>query len=107
MIGVFFASGMHSQAGFHPKGHKPPPKPVYMAIASVDTTAMTITVEPKNNNSTATKTYKITPKTKVTINGNPGTLSDLRPGLQIHVGLGMDADVAEELSASPAPADPK
>ena len=84
-----------------------PPKPVYTAIASVNTTAMTITVEPKNSTSTATKTYKLTPKTRVTVNGNPATLADLKPGQQIHIGAGMNADVAEELHASTPPPDPK
>lgn len=106
---VLFASTTVSQAGGRgmPKKGKPAPKMVYTAIASVNTSAMTITVEPKNSPSTATKTYKLTPQTKVTVNGNPATLADLKPGLQIHVGAGMDADVAEELHASSPPPDPK
>lgn len=86
------------RSGFR-RGHKPPPKTVYNAIASVDATAMTITTEAKNIPSTATKTYRISPQVRITVNGRDATIADLKPGLQISVGAGMDADVAEELSA--------
>lgn len=95
------------RGGFRKGPLKPPPKPVYTAIASVDPTAMTITTEAKNTPSAATKTYKISPRTKITVNGRDGTVADLKPGLQIRVGAGMDADVAEELSAQNPPPDPK
>lgn len=107
--GLLLASvGGSEAAGFRRNTkHKPPPKPVYNAVASVDTTAMTITVEPKNSTATATKTYKYTPRTKVMVNGQTATIADLKAGLQIRVGAGMDAGIAEELSASNPPPDPK
>ncbi len=107
-LGLLLLSAGISHAGV-PRGktHKPPPKTVYTAIASIDTKAMTITVEPKNSTATATRTYKISSRTQVTVNGQPGTLADLKPGLQIRIGAGMDADVAEELSASAPPPNPK
>ena len=105
--GLLIALPSISEAGFRSRTHKPPPKPVYNAIASVNTTAMTITIEPKNSTATATKTYTYTPRTKVTVNGRPATIADLKAGLQIRVGAGMDAGIAEELSASTPPANPK
>ena len=86
---------------------KPKPKIAYMAIASLDTTAMTITIEAKNSTATNSKTYKFTAQTKVSVNGHEGTISDLKPGLQIRVGTGPDENVAEELTASNPPPDPK
>lgn len=86
---------------------KPKPKIPYMAIASVDTAAKTITIAPKNSTATNSKTYKFTDKTKVTVNGHDGTLSDLKPGLAIRVGTGMDETVADELTVTPPPPDPK
>lgn len=93
--------------GFGRAKRRPPPKTVYTAIASVNSTAMTITTEPKNSTANWSKTYRMTPKTAVTINGRPGTLADLKPGLRINVGVGMDAGVAETLSVSQPPPDPK
>ena len=105
LFSMFLA--MHSaEARFRKGPIKPPPAPVYTAIASVDPTGMTITTESKNTSSTATKTYRISPRVKITVNGQPGTIADLKPGLQISVGAGMDAGVAEELSARTPPADP-
>ena len=106
--GLLLASvGSSEAAGYRRNMKHKPPKPVYTAIASVNTTAMTITVEPKNSTATATRTYTYTPRTKVTVNGRPATIADLKAGLQIRVGAGMDAGIAEELSASTPPADPK
>ena len=85
---------------------KPKPKIAYMAISSVDTKAMTITIEPKNSTATGTKTYKFTPQTKVTVNGHDGKIDDLTAGLQIRVGTGSDETVADELTASNPPPDP-
>lgn len=67
---------------------------------------MTITVESRNSTANTTKTYKFTPRTKIMVNGNNGTVNDLKPGLQIRVGAGADPQVADELSATPPPADP-
>ena len=83
---------------------KIPPKTVYIEVVSVDPTAMTITVQPKNSMSTEAKTYKITPSTTVKVNGNPATLTDLKPDMQIHFTLAADGVTATELSASRAPA---
>ncbi len=77
-----------------------------MEIATVDTQAMTITVQPKNSTANTSKTYKFTAQTKITVNGQPATVSDLKPGLQIRVGTGSHEDTADELSATPPPADP-
>lgn len=86
---------------------RPPPKIPYTAIVSVDQTAMTITVGPKNSTATGTKTYKFTAKTTITANGQPGTVASLSPGLQVHVGTGMDSAIADTLTVTEPPADPE
>lgn len=106
-VSLVFATTGHAGA---PKGKgkaKAPPKIVYMAIASLDTKAMTITIEPKNSTATNSKTYKFNAQTKVTVNGHDGTIADLKPGQQIRVGTGSDETVADHLTASNPPADPK
>ncbi len=105
---VFFAMAAVSEAGGRGSRKKlPPPKIPYTAIASVDPSAMTITVKPMNSTATGTKTYKFTARTAIMVNGKPGTLADLAPGQQIHVGLGSSDTVAEELKVTPPPADPE
>lgn len=104
---LLLATATASEArGFRGK-HRPPPKTVYTAIASYNPTAMTLTTGPKNSTANWSKTYRMTPKTIVTIDGRPGTLADLKPGLRVSVGTGMDAGVAETVSVSQPPPDPK
>lgn len=67
---------------------------------------MTITTVPKNSTGTASKTYRFNAQTHVTVNGQPGTLADLKPGQRIRVGLGADADLAEELAVTTPPKSP-
>lgn len=80
-----------------------PPKMVYIEIVSVDATAMTVTVEPKNSMSTEAKTYKVTPATTVKVNGKSATLADLKPDMMVHFTLAADRVTITELSGSPAP----
>ncbi len=106
VVWVFFALASISHAGGK-KSNKPKPKIPYTGIVSVDTTAMTVTVEPKNSTATGAKTYKFTAATKITVNGQPGTASGMVPGQQIHIGAGMDPMVAEEIHVTAPPPDPK
>ena len=96
---VLFTAPTAAQA----KG-KPKPKVPFMGIVSVDTTAMTISIEPKNSTASGVKTYKYNAKTVITVNGQPGTPASLTPGQQIHVGLSMDGKTAETLAVTPPPA---
>ena len=82
---------------------KIPAKVVYIALVSSDPAAMTVTVQPKNSMSTEAHTYKVTTATVIKVNGNPATLADLKPDMQVHFRLAADGATAEELSASPAP----
>ena len=82
---------------------KIPAKTVYIAIVAVDPAAMTITVEPKNSMSTEPKTYKVTPATVVKVSGNPASLADLKPEMQVHFTLAADGTTATELLGAPAP----
>ena len=100
---VFLALAATPPAHALPPAHKLPPKMVYIEVASVDTAAMTITVQPKNSMSTDAKTYKVTAATKITVDGRPATLADLKAGQQVHFHLLADGTTADELAASPAP----
>ena len=109
IVSVFFglttvadAAGMRGS-----KKRVPPPKIPYTAIISVDQSAMTITVGPKNSTATGTKTYKFTAKTRITANGQPGTVASLAPGQQVHIGAGIDPTIADELTVTAPPADPQ
>ncbi len=101
---TLFLVGTIPQLEAAPPKPKIPAKVVYIAVKSVDTTAMTITVEPRNSMSTEAKTYKVTPATVVKVNGNPATLADLKPDMQVHFTLAADNVTATELSASRPPA---
>lgn len=103
VFALFLAGASPSQARLHRLPRKPKAQVPYTAIESVDVTRMTITTQPMNSTASGVKTYRLTPRTKVTVNGQPATLSDLKPGLQVRVGAGMDADVAEEIAATPPP----
>ena len=105
-VGILVAFARSSQARLGRK-HRTPPKSVYTAIASVNLTEMTITTVQKNSTATGSKTFRFTPQTTVTVDDHPGTLADLKPGQRIRVGAGADPDVAEELSATKPPANPK
>ncbi len=106
VVGAFFALTNVSEARGRAK-KLPPPKIPYTAIISVDQSAMTITVGPKNSTATGTRTYKFTAKTRVTANGRAGTAAQLTPGQQVRIGAGADPTVAEELTVTAPPADPQ
>ena len=95
----------HRSYGYNPRRHSHRKKldPPYEAIQSVNMSAGTVTIVPKNGASHTSKTLRITPDTVVTISGQRSTLQQLQPGMKVNVGLGADADAAAELSASPAP----
>ena len=101
---ILFVLGTTTRLNAAPPAPKIPPKAVYVAIKSVDTAALTITVEPRNSMSTEAKTYKLTPTTVVKVYGNPATLADLKPDMAVHFTLAADNVTLTELSASRAPA---
>ena len=102
LLTVFLVLGVIAQLNAAPKPTIPK-KVVYIAVVSVDPTAMTITVEPRNSMSSEKKTYKVTPATVIKANGNPATLADLKPDMQVHFTLAADNVTATELSASRPP----
>ena len=100
---VLFILGTIPHLDAAPPKPKIPAKVVYIAIVSVDATAMTVTVEPRNSMSTEKKTYKVTPATAVKVNGNPATLADLKSDMAIHFTVAPDNVTATELAASRPP----
>ncbi len=95
------------QAGGRHTTPRKPFEPVYNAITSVDATAHTISYSTVNGKGSATgKTFKVTDKTEIEVNGQKGTLNDLKTGMQVSVDPGMDETVAERITAKTAPAEP-
>jgi hypothetical protein len=80
-----------------------PFKPSYDAVQSVDTTANTITINHVNSKDTSTKVYKLDQKTEIEVNGEKGTLNDVKTGMKISVTPGFNDDEASRVVVSPAP----
>ncbi len=84
-----------------------PFKPVYKAITSVDATAHTVSYSTVNGVGAAnSKTFKITDKTEIEVNGLKSTLNDLKAGMQVDISPAMDETVADRISAKTAPPEP-
>jgi hypothetical protein len=47
----------------------------------------------------AAKEYKVTPATKITVNGQPGTLSSLATGMDVTISTASDPTVAATIDA--------
>src|SRR5947209_14142512 len=52
---------------------------------------------------TVTKSFTITPFTEVNVNGQRGSLADLKPGMSVNVTLGSDPSKLSRIDAGPAP----
>jgi hypothetical protein len=48
-------------------------------------------------------TYSVKPWTPVTVNGLPAKLTDLKPGMKVRVGQGLDRSIAHSIAASNVP----
>lgn len=90
---------------------KPPQKPSYWKIDSVDTANFALTVSKVVDPASKSKPgppikYTITTFTKVIIAGNPGKFEDLKPGMKVLVGV-ASGGVAIKIDADEAPPEPK
>ena len=82
---------------------RPPFKPPYNVIQSVDASAKTITIGHVNSLDTSTSQYKINQFTDIQVNGEKGTVDQLQTGMKVSVTPGSDPKVADRIVAGPAP----
>ena len=64
-------------------------------ISAVHLTSITVSV----HSPPASKEYKVTPATKITVNGQPGTLSSLATGMEVSVTTAPDGATAATIDA--------
>jgi hypothetical protein len=67
-------------------------------ISAVHLTSITVSV----HSPPTSKQYKVTPATKITVNGQPGTLSSLATGMEVSVTTATDPTTAETIDAKSA-----
>ena len=86
---------------------RPPFRAPYDVIVSVDRAAKTVIIGHVNSSDKSRTTLKINNLTEIQINGNPGTMADVKPGLKVSVTPGVEEDQAGRLVLSPAPREAK
>jgi hypothetical protein len=64
-------------------------------ITSIHLTSIIVTIYSTH----AAKEYKVTPATKITVNGQPGTLSSLATGMDVTISTASDPTVAATIDA--------
>ena len=97
---VFAPPALHAKG----KGKTPaPPKPQYAVISAVDPSARTVTISNVNSPNPASKQLKINERTEIEVNGQKGTVTDLKVGMKVSATLGMDPTVAARLVATTLP----
>jgi hypothetical protein len=104
ILSVFLSLPLVAAAGTRPK--KPPYKAPYDVISAVDNRMGTVTIKHINSPNHQAKTFKVDNGTEVQVNGNKGTLKDVKKGLKVDVTVGLDDTKADRLVLSPAPPTP-
>lgn len=79
----------------------PPANAVMGVVKSVDASAKTVTVEPKGGEA---KTFSVSEKTKIKIDGADKTLADLTEGLRVTLVPNKKGDAAQSISGRTAAA---
>jgi hypothetical protein len=74
-----------------------PPKPQTPLISSVTGNTITVTQDK------ATRAFMITPYSEIIVNGQKGTITDLKPGMTVNVTIGVDPTQAGRVVASGVP----
>ena len=77
----------------------PPPQVQPTLIASVSGNAITV------SDDKITRTFVMTQFTEINVNGQRGTVVDLKPGMVVNVTIGTDPTRASRINASGAPPD--
>jgi len=76
------------------KRKAPPPEQHDPVIASVTANSITVTKQKE------TRTFIVTPFTEINVNGQKGTIADLKPGMRVNVTIGIDPTCAGRIVAS-------
>lgn len=104
-LAILFVTGVLAVASTEAAGPKQPPKPrVPDKVVSVnnDTKMITITEGVKKR----LGKYEVTPLTKITVNGKPGKLSDIKKDMKVAV-VSTDGKTLSRLDAEDLPVDSK
>ena len=106
LLGLITACSLISTPVVHAKGKgkkAEPPKPQYAVVSAVDPGAKTVTISHVNSPNPASKQLKVNERTEIEVNGQKGTLTDLKVGMKVSTTLGMDPTVAARLVATTLP----
>ena len=98
LVAAAFA-GLTTPENLYGKGKKSTPPPEVDTsdrITALHLTSVTVTIHATH----ASKEYKVTPTTKITVNGQPGTLSSLATGMDVTVTPAGDPTVAAAIEAT-------
>lgn len=76
------------------KKKAPPPEQRPPVISNVTATSVTVTKQKE------TRTFIVTPFTEIKVNGQKGTIADLKSGMRVDVTIGMDPTRAGRIVAS-------
>jgi hypothetical protein len=100
LISVFLAVIAIGPAFGKGKKKKATPASAYhqSAISAVGTNAITV------SDNKATRTFTVSQFTEIIVNGQRGTITDLRPGMTANVTIGTDPTQAARINAEGVPA---
>jgi hypothetical protein len=76
------------------KRKAPSPEQHDLVISSVTANSITVTKQQE------TRTFIVSPFTEVNVNGQKGTIADLKPGMRVNVTIGTDPTCAGRIVAS-------
>ena len=101
LISVLLAVIVIDPASGKGKKKKATPAPAYHqpVIAAVGTNAITV------SDDKTTRTFAVSQFTEITVNGQRGTIADLKPGMTVNVTIGTDPTHASRINAEGVPAD--
>jgi hypothetical protein len=85
----------------------PPPTHLESVVSAVTATSVTATARIVTDKgkvlSETSRAYVVTPFTEITVNGQKGTIADLKPGMAINVTIGTDPARAGRIDANGVP----
>jgi len=94
---LLFATISPTFAGSRKKKATPAPEYHPPVISSVTGNSITVTEEK------TTRTFIVTQFTEINVNGQRGTIADLKPGMAVSVTIGVDPTRASRIVATGAP----
>lgn len=105
LCGLFVGSPVSEASGT--KHKTPSPTHQQTIVSTVTADAVTVTTQTLSDKGKVmdekSRTFVITKFTEITVNGQKGTVADLKPGMTINVTIGTDPARAGRIDASGAP----